>query len=280
MRIPSCFARLFASGLFLVATGCGHHRPPPRPSGPVTLPPGPRTLAILPLANSTLSVDGPQVLRERLADSARAHGYWVQPLRDTDERLRGIGVTLGGQLAGVKLSELRGALGTDGAIGGTLLKHQNVVLGVANTQTLEAEMMELDLVTERVIFSAHRRYSHQQNYVTNGGRGSQADAAVCLLSGVFGVLGGISRNNMKQESWQLSQILCQQMPPAAAGYPEEMLAANPPAMKTASAGMGSASRPMSTGATAPNTYPQKAPDGTDPAPPAPETSPTPTPTPK
>ena len=265
--------RLLVAGLLLVpvAVGCGPRIvSPPRP---VVIPPGPRTLAILPFSNTTLSVDGPQVLRERLAREAARHGYLVQPVRETDDLLRGIGITLGGQLPGVKLAELHDALGTDAAIGGTLLKHQNVVLGVVNTQTLEAEMMLLDLQEGNVRYTAKRKISDQQNYAqgAHGGNG-HADAAVCLISGLCGILGGISRNDMKVENEKLSQILCARMPPPGLGYNSQIVqrprnASGSRTAATAVATPGAGTRPLAapipSGTPEPGTFPVNAPSESD-----------------
>ena len=192
------------------------------------------------MANVTTSVDGPAVLREYFAPRVAQRGYVVQNLGDTDERLRGIGINLGGQVPGVKIAELRKALGTDAAIGGTLLKHGNIVLGIANQQTLEAEIVMVDLTNGRILDRQRRKVVHQEDFGRGGG-----NAAGALIGGAIGVASGVSRNSLKKESDQLSLLFANYLPRPGMGYPP--YGAEPPptaAAPTGATGTGPAPTPV------------------------------------
>lgn len=211
MRKPRLL--LLAAGTLgaIVIAGCCHSGPSTRlPPPPPT--PGPRTLALLPLDNRTVSVDGPLILRSHFPKPFGARGWVIQPPGETDERLRGIGVTLGGQVPGIKLEELRKALGTEAALGGTLLTHSNLVLGVSNQQTLEAELILIDLTNGHVLWRGRRKLVESQDH---GVRGNGAAAAIGLLAGVAS---GVAKNNMQQISDHLAWTFARAMPWAGPGY--------------------------------------------------------------
>ena len=90
-------------------------RVPPNPGNPI------RTVAVLPLVNSTNDVVAPQYVRDELIARLQALQYAVQPVLQTDQILRDqLGITLGRQLDLATVPQLRDTLGVDGLIFGVL----------------------------------------------------------------------------------------------------------------------------------------------------------------
>src|SRR5256885_10807492 len=106
----------FAAGsaLVLASIGCPHpvivqNVAPPPPFQRISI-------ASLPLANDTANMSIGATLRQNLAQRLESKGYLVQPLGDTDERLRAMGITLGGQISGVAPKEFHDKLGVDAVV--------------------------------------------------------------------------------------------------------------------------------------------------------------------
>ena len=77
-------------------------------------------IVMLPFENSSNDVSAPVLIREAAAKRFSARGYAPFNLGDTDERLRALGVTDGGQLAAVKPADIGAAFGADLLCYGTL----------------------------------------------------------------------------------------------------------------------------------------------------------------
>lgn len=78
----------------------------------------PAKLAVLPMDNLTNDVGGSQILRQVIHSTLAENykGYEVQSLEETDELLRGVGITDGGQLNVFHPLELSEILGVDGVL--------------------------------------------------------------------------------------------------------------------------------------------------------------------
>lgn len=88
----------------------------------------PASVAVMPFDNRTTSLQGPALLRKRVAERLRGLGWQVKGEEETDEALRGIGLTDGGQINAFKPEALGKALGVDGYFCGTVERfgYQNV----------------------------------------------------------------------------------------------------------------------------------------------------------
>lgn len=70
-------------------------------------------VAVLLFDNSSTDVSADAVMRKLAADNFRKRGYLPLPLEEVEEKLRGLGISDGGQLPSVKPEEIGKALGTD-----------------------------------------------------------------------------------------------------------------------------------------------------------------------
>ena len=70
-------------------------------------------IVMLPFENLSNDVSAPVLMREEAAKRFSARGYAPFALGETDERLRAIGITDGGQLASVKPADIAAPFGAD-----------------------------------------------------------------------------------------------------------------------------------------------------------------------
>jgi len=75
---------------------------------------------VLPFDNASVSLTGGELARRFAAQSLGAFGQETPALSETDERLRAVGVSDGGQLRAYTDAELARAVGADGLLYGTL----------------------------------------------------------------------------------------------------------------------------------------------------------------
>lgn len=88
----------------------------------------PRSVAVLPFDNETVSLRGPDLVRRAVAQAVAARGFEGPDAAAVDEALAGLGVTDGGQLRGLDPARLGAALGAPALLFGTLeeFTYQNV----------------------------------------------------------------------------------------------------------------------------------------------------------
>lgn len=182
---------------------------------------------MLPLDNTTLSLEGPNILRVRLRRVVSRFGYDVQPLGETDVALRRIGINLGGQVPLAHWEALRDALGTDAVVTGRVLRHSNVVTGVVNASTIEAEMAMTDLRTGQILWYSRRTVKRTSDIGDAAGDAGDArvGAAVCLVAGVVNLIAGAAQHDLRAESEELAGLLCRGLPPPGQGAPRARPAA-------------------------------------------------------
>ncbi|MEW6324997.1 MAG: hypothetical protein AB1515_06385 [Nitrospirota bacterium] len=124
----------------LLVSGCASRRvvedtPPAAPDLPAI---GAQT-AILPFANETNTVAAPEILRKLFFDEAAGRRYALQPLEETDRRLREqLQISDGGQLAAATPPELADALGVQTLFYGDVLEWKKMTTGVYNEITVRA----------------------------------------------------------------------------------------------------------------------------------------------
>ncbi len=124
---------------------------------PVVIPPNPanpiKTIAVLPLENDTNDLDGPVMVREKMAEAVAARHYSVMPIEDVDRILRDrLGVTLGGQLASVPVSALEKELKVDGLVYGTLMDFSEKTIGVYNVRKVRARFSLVETATGKTVW--------------------------------------------------------------------------------------------------------------------------------
>lgn len=127
------------AALMLTASCAGMNTMPADPSNPI------KSIAVLPLANNTNDVDGPQDVREKLIEKLVKRRYSVMPAEEVDQRLRDrLGITLGGQLEDATVAQLKDLLGVDGLVYGTLMDYGVLTTGAYNVSKVRAKFKLVD----------------------------------------------------------------------------------------------------------------------------------------
>ncbi len=110
---------------------------PPRPfdaSNPL------KHVAVLPLKNDTVDVDGPDLVRKKMIDALEEKSYIVKDVKETDGTLRDqMGITLGGQLDLTTPQKLGETLGVEGVLYGTLMDFDETTTGLVNVRKVRAK---------------------------------------------------------------------------------------------------------------------------------------------
>lgn len=112
--------------------------------------PKPATVAVLPFANHSNDVKVPEFMRRLAAEALAKGGYEVVPVEQVDAKLRGAGITQGGQLRAKAPEELAGITGADAVFTGTVRKASHVTLGFYLNRKVEFEAEMFDAGGARV----------------------------------------------------------------------------------------------------------------------------------
>ena len=104
----------------------------------------PMTVAILPFNNFTNDLDGPVYVRKIFSERLKYRGYIVKSIDETDNVLRGIGITDGGQLSAFKPEKIGEALNVDGLFYGDLLEFSYITVGFYNKRAVSVSLKLLD----------------------------------------------------------------------------------------------------------------------------------------
>lgn len=137
---------IVASAAFLSA--CAAVRPPVVPLGP-TDPSNPlKRVAVLPMTNNTNDVDGPQLVRQKMADALVRRSYAVMEIKEADQLLRDrLGISLGGQLDLTTAQKLGEVLGVEGVLYGTLMDFDETTTGAYNVRKVRAKFKLVNTLT-------------------------------------------------------------------------------------------------------------------------------------
>lgn len=99
-----------------------------------------KRVAVLPLKNDTNDVEGPNILREKMAKGLADRSYVVQDIKETEQILRDrMGINLGGQLDMTTPQKLGEVLGVEGVMYGTLMDFDETTTGVLNVKKVRAK---------------------------------------------------------------------------------------------------------------------------------------------
>jgi len=117
------------------------------PSNPI------RTVALMPLVNNSVDVDGPMVVRSLLAVSLEKFFYTVKPLEETDRILKEqMGVTLGSQLDMATTKMLCDNLGADGIMYGSLEDFTQKITGIYNSKRVRVRLRMDNCKTGQIVW--------------------------------------------------------------------------------------------------------------------------------
>ncbi len=160
----TCSAVLLLSVMLLAVSGCAIPHPPlpTDPSNPL------KRVAVLPMKNDTNDVDGPDVVRQKMAEALKYHSYVVQDLKETDQILRDqMGINLGGQLDLTTPQKLGETLGVDGVLYGTLMDFDETTTGVYNARMVRGKFRLVNTATGQVFWQRGLGVKSEQGTTNN-----------------------------------------------------------------------------------------------------------------
>jgi hypothetical protein len=107
-----------------------------------------KRVAVLPMKNDTVDVDGPNVVRKKMIEALENKSYIVKDVKETDQILRDqMGISLGGQLDLTTPQKLGETLGVDGVLYGTLMDFDETTAGVLNIRKVRAKFKLINTMT-------------------------------------------------------------------------------------------------------------------------------------
>ena len=121
--------------------------------------PFPTRVAVLPFANETNEVGGPETVRKVFAKMLPLRGYDVQDLQTTsDILLQQFGINDGGQLGSVTVKELGEKLGVDGLFYGNLLQFVDLPLGFVRKRVVQAEFKLVETSSQTLLWQDKKKW--------------------------------------------------------------------------------------------------------------------------
>jgi len=136
--------------LTAVIGGCAiPHMPlPTDPSNPL------KRVAVLPMKNDTDDVDGPNVVREKMAEALRNNSYADMDIKESDQILRDrMGINLGGQLELTTPQKLGETLGVEGVLYGMLMDFDETTTGVYNARKVRGTFKLVNTATGQTVWA-------------------------------------------------------------------------------------------------------------------------------
>jgi len=130
----------------------------------------PRRIAVLPLDNHTVDLDGPDHVRywfdRRFTEKK---GYSTLPLEEIDAVLLEMGIQEGGQLPVVSPEKLGKALNADALIYGELLDFKYQTTGFLNIRRVRARFKMIDPQTGETLWEAEGNGANSQGVISAEG---------------------------------------------------------------------------------------------------------------
>lgn len=114
-------------------------------------------IALLPFENYSNDVSAPDLLREEVSKRFALRGYAPLGTGETDEKLRAIGITDGGQLPAVKPADIGRALGVDLLCYGSLEDFTFQNLGFVIRKSVRLRLKIVSAGTGETLFEASGR---------------------------------------------------------------------------------------------------------------------------
>ncbi len=113
-----------------------------------------KRVAVLPMKNDTIDVDGPEVLRKKMVQALEHRSYVVKDTKETDQILRDqLGITLGGQLDLATAQKLGETLGVEGLLYGTLMDFDELTTGAINVKKVRGKFKLVNAMTGQAVWS-------------------------------------------------------------------------------------------------------------------------------
>jgi hypothetical protein len=115
-----------------------------------------RKVAVLPIANNTMDLDGPPFIRQLIFDHLSSEGFDLVPLADVDARLKDQGFTDGGQLGAATPEKLGEWTGADTLFYPTLEEFNYILLGFYSQRHVQVNARVMDAKTGERLWEAER----------------------------------------------------------------------------------------------------------------------------
>lgn len=139
-----------------------------------------KRVAILPMKNDTTDVDGPNIVRQKMAEALVNRSYVVKDIKETDQILRDqMGINLGGQLDMTTAQKLGETLGVEGVLYGTLMDFDETTTGILNVKKVRAKFKLVNTLTGQTVWA---RGLGVRNEVRMSGAAGSAASAVARVS--------------------------------------------------------------------------------------------------
>lgn len=126
-------------------------------------------IALLPFNNQTVSLDGPVLVRALIEGELLRAGFRVKGLERTDEALKAIGITDGGQLPSKSPQELARALQVDGLLYGELEAFDSKNVGVYSNRTVGVKLWLVKGEDGSKVWQAEKKKSNPKAALTASG---------------------------------------------------------------------------------------------------------------
>ena len=112
-----------------------------------------KRVAVLPMKNDTLDVDGPNVVRKKMIAVLENKSYNVRNTQETDQILRDqMGINLGGQLEMTTPQKIGEVLGVEGLLYGTLMDFDETSTGVLDVKKVRAKFKLVNTMTGQTVW--------------------------------------------------------------------------------------------------------------------------------
>jgi hypothetical protein len=165
-----------ALSLLLVFSACSIPHPPlpVDPGNPL------KRVAILPMKNDTTDVDGPDVVRQKMAEALTNRSYVVKDIKETDQILRDqMGINLGGQLDMTTAQKLGETLEVEGVLYGSLMDFDETTTGILNVKKVRGKFKLVNTQTGQTVWA---RGLGVRSEVRMSGTGGAAASALAKVS--------------------------------------------------------------------------------------------------
>ena len=124
--------------------------------------PFPSAIALLPLENQSLDLRAPEILRELLDTYLSAANFNLTDVAEADEKIRGLGISEGGQLNAVKPQKLGGLLEADALLYGDIETFNNANIGVYASRTVKVRLWLVDVKTGATLWETEKSKANSQ----------------------------------------------------------------------------------------------------------------------
>ncbi len=122
----------------------------------------PQKIAVLPMANLSNDLQGPEYIRQEFIRHLTRHGYRIIDAAQTDEILRTkLGITDGGQLGSSTPQKICEALGVDAAVYGQVIDFKFQNIGFYQNKYVEVSFKMVDRRGE-ALWEDQRKASHKE----------------------------------------------------------------------------------------------------------------------